>query len=171
MPALIGYVATIFLANWAINTFGVVPIGFGLLAPAGVFFAGLAFTLRDLTQHELGKRAAVFAIFLGGGLSLLIDPRLGVASSIAFLASELLDFVIYSLLHDRSFPLAVAVSNLGGLLLDSALFLLLAFGSLDFLAGQVVGKLWMTLAALVVIYFVRRNHAHQFRHHGGHGDR
>jgi hypothetical protein len=38
-----------------------------------------------------------------------------------------------------------------GLLVDSVLFLLLAFGSLDFLAGQVVGKAWMTLLALVLI--------------------
>jgi hypothetical protein len=38
------YVATIVGANWALATFGVVPVGFGLYAPAGVYFAGLAFT-------------------------------------------------------------------------------------------------------------------------------
>ena len=50
------YVATIFAANWAIAAFGVVPVGFGLMAPAGVYFAGLAFTFRDLTQEKLGRR-------------------------------------------------------------------------------------------------------------------
>ncbi|MBX6747968.1 MAG: VUT family protein, partial [Acetobacteraceae bacterium] len=32
----------------------------------------------------------------------------------------------------------------------------LAFGSLDFLAGQVVGKLWMVLAALPLVHWLRR---------------
>ena len=34
-------------------------MGFGLMAPAGVYFAGLAFTFRDLTQEKLGRRAVV----------------------------------------------------------------------------------------------------------------
>ena len=55
MIFLLLYIATIFAANWAIATFGVVPVGFGLMAPAGVYFAGLAFTLRDLTQERLGS--------------------------------------------------------------------------------------------------------------------
>ena len=50
---LLGYIATIFAANWAIVTLGPVPVGFGLVAPAGVYFAGLAFTLRDLSRHRL----------------------------------------------------------------------------------------------------------------------
>lgn len=63
--SLVGYVGTIVLANWAIQTFGLVPVGLGLLAPAGVSFAGLAFTLRDLVQDSLGRRWTVAAI--GGG--------------------------------------------------------------------------------------------------------
>ena len=34
-------------------------------------------------------------------------------------------------------------------------FLLLAFGSLDFIAGQVVGKAWATLAGGVAIFAMR----------------
>ena len=45
----VAYVATIFGANWALSTFGLVPVGFGLLAPAGVYFAGLA--LRRPTEQ------------------------------------------------------------------------------------------------------------------------
>jgi uncharacterized PurR-regulated membrane protein YhhQ (DUF165 family) len=52
---LVGYITTIFAANWAISAFGIIPVGFGLMAPAGVYFAGLAFTLRDLTQEKLGR--------------------------------------------------------------------------------------------------------------------
>ena len=36
------------------------------------------------------------------------------------------------------------------------LFLWLAFGSLEFLAGQVVGKSWMVLAAIPAVAYLRR---------------
>jgi hypothetical protein len=36
---LVGYIAAIFGANWAISTFGMIPVGFGLLALASVYFA------------------------------------------------------------------------------------------------------------------------------------
>ena len=42
------FVATVAGANWALANFGIVNIGLGLTAPAGVYFAGIAFTLRDL---------------------------------------------------------------------------------------------------------------------------
>jgi hypothetical protein len=42
-----------------------------------------------------------------------------------------------------------------GAVIDSAVFLWLAFGSLDFLLGQVIGKAWMVLASLPVIWRLR----------------
>jgi hypothetical protein len=45
----------------------------------------------------------------------------------------------------------VAASNAVGLAADSLIFLWLAFGSLAFLPGQLLGKAWMTLAAVAVI--------------------
>ena len=149
--ALIGYIATIFAANWAIVTFGLVPVGFGLLAPAGVYFAGLAFTLRDATQEYLGKRFAVLAVVAGASLSALVSPQFALASGAAFLLSELADFAVYTPLRARSWLAAVLASNVVGLVIDSALFLWLAFGSLDFLIGQVVGKAWITLLAVALI--------------------
>ncbi len=35
------------------------------------------------------------------------------------------------------------------------MFLWLAFGSLEFLAGQVVGKLFMVIATLPVLFWIR----------------
>src|SRR5215510_11911455 len=98
---LIAYIATIFAANWAITTFGLVPVGFGLLAPAGVYFVGLAFTLRDLTQDALGRRATTLAILVGAGLSAIFGGQLAFASGIAFLFSEFADFVVYTPLKER----------------------------------------------------------------------
>ena len=149
---LIAYVATIFAANWAITTFGLVPVGFGLMSPAGVYFAGLAFTFRDLTQESLGRRWTYAAIIVGAGLSGIFGGALALASATAFLVSETLDLGVYTPLRERRWLLAVAASNVVGLTVDSALFLWLAFGSLEFLAGAVVGKAWMTVLAVIVLW-------------------
>lgn len=150
------YIGTVFAANWAITDIGMVPVGFGLLAPAGVYFAGLAFTLRDLTHEALGRRVVLLAILVGAVLSGLLSPALALASGAAFLVSELADFAVYTPLRERSWLGAVALSNTVGLALDSVLFLWLAFGSLDYLPGQVVGKAWMTALAVGVLWVGRR---------------
>jgi hypothetical protein len=154
--SLVAYIGTIFAANWSIQQFGMVPVGFGLMAPAGVYFAGLAFWLRDIVQDTLGKRASVAAVVAGAALSALLSPALALASGAAFLVSELADLAVYTPLRQRNLYAAVAASNVVGLVVDSLLFLLLAFGSLGFLAGQIVGKAWMTLLALVLIVMWRK---------------
>jgi hypothetical protein len=154
--ALVGYICTIFAANLAISMVGIVPVGFGLMAPAGVYFAGLAFSLRDAVQETLGRRWTVVAILVGALVSALLSPQLAMASGIAFLASEFADFAVYTPLRQRGWFSAVVASNIVGVVVDSALFLWLAFGSLEFLAGQIVGKLWMTGLTIVLILIWRR---------------
>ena len=155
MLALLGYVATIFLANWAIEQFGLVPVGPGLVAPAGVYFAGVALTLRDVIHRHLGRRWVVAAVLAGALLTLLVSARFAVASATAFLISELADLSVYEPLRRRGWLPAVAFSNAVGLVVDSVVFLWLAFGSLSFLSGQVLAKAWTTLAAIAVIGAVR----------------
>lgn len=166
-PLLIAsYAGTIVAANWAIQTFGLVPVGFGLLAPAGVYFAGLAFTLRDLIHERTGRWAVLGCIGAGAAISSLISPTFALASGTAFLLSELADFAVYEPLRERRWLAAVLASNAVGLVVDSALFLWLAFGSLDFLAGQVVGKAWMTLLAILLLGEVRAlSHRLRDAHH------
>jgi uncharacterized PurR-regulated membrane protein YhhQ (DUF165 family) len=149
------YVGTVFAANWAISRFGIVPVGFGLMAPAGVYFAGLAFTLRDLTHEALGRRAVLLAILLGAAFSAFVSPQFAVASGVAFLLSELADYAVYAPLREKNWLSAVALSNTVGLVLDSVIFLSLAFGSLAFLPGQIVGKAWVTAAAVLVLWLFR----------------
>lgn len=156
MLPLVGYIATIFLANWAIQAFGPVPVGLGLMAPAGVYFAGLAFTFRDLVQDGLGRNWTVLAIIVGAALSFFVSPQFAIASGFAFLVSELADLAVYTPLRRRDWLLSVFASNVVGLTADSALFLWLAFGSLDYLPGQIVGKAWMTVLALAVLWISRR---------------
>ncbi|HEX4755471.1 MAG TPA: VUT family protein [Candidatus Dormibacteraeota bacterium] len=156
LVALGGYIAVIYAANWAVQRFGLVPVGFGLRAPAAVYFVGIAFTLRDLVQNILGRAVSVGAIVVGAGVSAAVSPSLALASGLAFFASELADFLVYTPLLRRGWLVALVPANLVGCVVDSVVFLSLAFGSLSLLGGQVVGKSWMTLLAVVVLAPVRR---------------
>lgn len=155
--ALALYVGTVFAANWLIVHYGVVPVGFGLLAPAGVYAAGLAFTFRDVVQDSLGKRFVVAGIIAGAAASAFVSPALAIASASAFLLSEFADFAVYTPLREGGKPYqALLASNTVGLVLDSVVFLWLAFHSFEFLPGQIVGKAWMTLAAIPLVWGYRR---------------
>ena len=155
--ALVAYVGTIFASNWAIQRFGVIPVGLGLLAPAGVYFVGLAFPLRDYIQRSMGRRWGLACILVGAGLSYFVAPTFAVASGVTFLVSESVDMGVYTVLQKR-FAVAVVVSSAFALVVDSALFLWLAFGSETFLQGQIFGKAQASAfgAALVVLFWARR---------------
>jgi len=153
-------------ANWLIGNVGTVcvpggpcliPVAPGLLAPSGVLMVGLALVLRDMVQRRLGLGWAAGAVLAGAALSaLLAPPALVVASAAAFLVGEAVDLAVYTPFQRRGLVVAVALSGVAGLVLDSLVFLLLAFGSLDYFAGQVVGKLWMVLASLPLVAWLRR---------------
>ena len=159
--ALAAYISTVVAANWFVQHVGAqagpgaphtIPVGFGYRAPSGVLWVGLAFTLRDVVQSRLGKGWVVGAIVAGAALSYLVAPALALASAAAFLLSEALDFAAYTPLVERGRVLAaVALSNTVGLVVDTVVFLWVAFGSLQYWQGQIVGKAWMTALALVVI--------------------
>jgi uncharacterized PurR-regulated membrane protein YhhQ (DUF165 family) len=163
------FALTIPAANWLIGHAGtaclregpcVVPVAPGVMAPSGVTMAGVALVLRDLVQRRLGIAAASLAILLGAALSaLLAPPALVVASAVAFLLSEFADLAVYTPLVRRGLVMAVAASGAVGLVVDSIVFLWLAFGSLDFLLGQIIGKAWMVLLSLPLVAWLRRRDA------------
>ena len=152
-----GLVGTVVAANLLVTHYGVIPVGFGLLAPAGVLVVGLAFTLRDLLQEAGGKRWVLAAIAVGALVSLGLDTgRIALASAAAFALSELLDLAVYTPLRKRNWLGAVAASGIVGLLVDSYVFLVIAFGSLEFFAGQVVGKALVLAGTIVLLVPVRK---------------
>ncbi len=163
---LIAYGLTIPAANWFIGHVGTVcppngpcliPVAPGLMAPSGVVMIGIALVLRDLVQRRLGAGFSAAAVVAGAMLSALVaPPALVVASAIAFLISELADLAVYTPLARRRLVAAVVASSLVGLVVDSIIFLWLAFGSLDFLLGQVVGKAWMVLLSVPFVMVLRR---------------
>ncbi len=164
--ALVGFLGLIPLANWMIGHVGTVcpgagpclmPVLPGLLAPSGVVTVGVALVLRDVVQRCLGALWGVAAIVAGTALSAVVAPAaLVLASGTAFLLSELADFAVYTPLQRRRLLLAVVASACAGLVVDSVVFLALAFGSLQFLAGQIVGKLWAVVVSAPFIRLLRR---------------
>lgn len=163
---LLLFCLTVPVANWMLGHVGtvcpagepcLVPVAPGLMAPSGVLMIGVALVLRDLVQRRLGTEFGVAAIVAGTALSAAVaPPSLVVASAAAFLVSEFTDFAVYTPLARRRLVLAVLASGLIGLVIDSVVFLWLAFGSLDFLLGQIVGKAWMVLLSIPFIMIMRR---------------
>ena len=157
--ALVGFIACVFVANYSVQHWGdPAPGGIHTVtlgpwtAPSGVLFVGLSFTLRDLVQSWLGRLWVLAAILVGAAASYWVAPSLTFASAAAFLLSESADFALYTPLIERGrWALAVTLSNTVGAVVDSIVFLWLAFESLDFLADQVALKLVMVIPALVAL--------------------
>lgn len=159
------FTACIPAANWIIQNVGttcvpngpcLIPVAPGLMAPSAVLVVGLAFVLRDLVQRRLGFHFAAIAVVVGAALSaLLAPPQLVIASGVAFLISELADLAVYTPLQKRRLVLAVVASSVVGLIVDSAIFLQLAFGDLTYIWGQIVGKAWMVVLAIPFIIWLR----------------
>ncbi|MBE9606108.1 VUT family protein [Acetobacteraceae bacterium H6797] len=163
---LIAFGLTIPAANWLIGNAGTVcvptgpcliPVAPNIMAPSGVLMVGLALVLRDMVQRRLGVTWGVIAVLMGTAISaFLAPPSLVLASVLAFMVSEFTDLAVYTPLQKRGLVLAVLASGMAGLVVDSVLFLSIAFGSLDFLAGQIIGKAWMVLLSLPLMHWLRQ---------------
>lgn len=158
IAAVLAMAGCIVGANWAISRFGITPVGFGLMAPAGVYFAGAVFTCRDIVQNTLGRWFTLCAIVLGALLSFAVSPTFAIASGVTFLFSELADFAVYTPLYRRNWLRALIPANIAGLIVDSALFLWLAFGSEGSVAGLIFGKACMTALAVLILLPLRKRY-------------
>jgi hypothetical protein len=155
------FVLTVPAMNWVVMNVGTVcsadgpcliPVWPGIMAPSGVLMAGFALVLRDLVQSKIGVLWSVYAILIGAVLSAFFsEPALVAASVTAFLFSELADLFVYTPLRKRWPAWAIMASGLVGSIVDSAIFLLVAFGSIEFIFGQVLGKFWMSVIVAVII--------------------
>lgn len=161
------YLATIPAANWMIGNVGtqfdadgphLIPVLPGVFAPSGVLMIGVALFLRDEVQRRLGTRWAFGAVAVGVAISwVLASPFLALASAVAFLVSETLDLLVYTPLKARGWhPAAVFASGTVGSVVDSVAFLLLAFGSLAHVEGQIIGKVLITAVAAVAVWAAER---------------
>lgn len=154
------YLAVIVAANWTLSRYGIVAFlgATTLMVPAGVYFAGLAFGIRDALQEAGGHTWTLAAIAAGAALSWLIEPTFAVASGVAFLLSELADWLVYTPLRDRNWTAAAVASNVVGSTIDSLLFLNLAFGWAAASAGWfdlTLTKALVTVPTVALVAVVR----------------
>ncbi|WP_262298147.1 VUT family protein [Microvirga sesbaniae] len=172
LASLVGFLLTVPLANYFVSRIGticlpdgpcLIPVAPGIMSPSGVIWAGAALILRDLVQRQLGVAWSTVGVLIGAALSYLISPALALASAVAFLISELIDLAVYTPLQRKGLVIAVVGSSLVGLLADSVSFLWLGFGSLDHFAGQALGKAWMIVLSLPLLYWLRNRDARELR--------
>lgn len=157
LTAAVGFLACILAANYVTTRYGMVPVGFGLVATAGTYFAGLSFVIRDSLQDAAGKRWTLAVIAIGAALSFLVaDPFIALASAVAFGISEVVDLAIYTPLRRRGYVRAAVASNVAGSFVDTIAFLAIAgFPIWAALPGQMVGKVAVTLVAVLIVAGVR----------------
>jgi len=153
------FIACVVLANWLTATFGLIPVGLGLMATAGTYAAGLTFVFRDWIHEAGGRWVAVGAIVAGAVLSWFVaSPALAVASGVTFLVAEMADFGVYTPLRRRGIIVAAIASNVVGFTLDTFLFLYLAGFPItpDVVGGQLLAKATMTALGVGVLLIVRK---------------
>jgi hypothetical protein len=154
------FVASVVLANYLTTRYGLVGVGFGLAATAGTFAIGGAIMTRDLLQDALGRWVVLLAILVGAALSfVLASPRIAAASAVTFLIAETVEFAVYTPLRSKvrfggsRWSAVVVAANVTGALFDTLIFLRLAGFPVTpaGVAGQMVGKGWVTLAVILLV--------------------
>lgn len=155
--AAAGFIALVAAANWLTAEYGLIPVGFGLVATAGTWAAGLVLVVRDLVDDLAGRSAVLGCITAGAALSVVLAaPTLALASGAAFAVSELADWAVYRPLRRRGWARAVFASSLAGSAVDTVLFLWLAgFPVWAALPGQMSVKTVAMLAVVVSVVVVR----------------
>lgn len=125
-PAL--YFGAIVLSNLMMVWLPMVPI-FGVAIPPAIFVFGFVFVLRDFAQRALGHYvlgvmiAAAIVTYWSAG------PAVALASTTAFLVSELADWAVFTVTK-RPFTQRILLSSLVSVPVDTAVFFL-ALGILD----------------------------------------
>lgn len=134
------YLTLIVATNISFSQIGPVPATFVLV--------GLTLAARDFVHETSGRWVSLGLVVVGAGASgLLASPDVALASLVAFLLAETLDLLIYERVKARyGLAAGVGASGVVGSIIDSTVFLLIAFGSLAYFWAQVTGKLLATVA-------------------------
>lgn len=163
-PSMILYVASVVILNLGFTYVPLIPTELGVLSPMAVV-AGAVFVIRDFAQRSSGHYV-LLAMILAGLISYwLADPFVAIASVLAFGASELIDWALYSLTK-RPFHQRVLISSLLSTPVDTAVFLL---GINVFTVGTFILMFLSKMIAAGVIWYAYRKervpvdtHGHAF---------
>jgi queuosine precursor transporter len=166
------YVAVVVSAQVGTNKIVDVPFT-DLTAPGGTYLIGIALSLIELAHRTAPTRREGFVnaqvmVVCGFGASALLAAYLAIldamppddalfdrlsgtwrivlGSLLAFIVSETIDNSFGAWLRDRVHDaLRVIATNAVSVPLDSVVFLLVAFGSLEFIEGQILVKYAVTI--------------------------
>lgn len=146
------YLASILLANVLVYYFGILEFG-PLMFPAGAVVIGMTFSLRDLVQKEYGKWKCWYWTFAACAVSVIFSWELALASSLAFMVSEAVDWTVFTY-SKGNLKTRMLLSNLFGTPLDSLVFVPLVFGwAWPAILGQALVKF---VSSLVILFFVKK---------------
>ena len=179
------YVGVVVMAQVGTNKIVDVPLT-GLTAPGGTFLIGIALSMIEIAHRTAETRRDGFlnaqmmvacgwvaSAILAAYLAILNvmspeDPlfdrlagtwRIVAASLLAFAVSETIDNSLGTWMRDRVHDAwRVVGTNAVSVPLDSIVFLLVAFGSLEFISGQIVVKYAATLLVGVPLVLLLRRH-------------
>lgn len=133
------YIVSILLGNLFVIWFGIIHV-FGISFPAGAIWIGFTFSVRDFVQRFWGHMVWYFML-LCAVLTVALSWQVAVASAVAFLGSESVDWLVFTLMKNRSMKTRLAVSNTFSCPLDSLLFVTIAFGwNIPVILGQALVK-------------------------------
>lgn len=137
---MLAYIASVVAVNIGFSYVPPIATPLGMFAPMALF-VGAIFIIRDYAQRASGHFVLV-GMLIGSVVSyLLADPYVAVASAAAFAVSELIDWVVYTVLK-RPFHQRVMISSLFSVPVDTAVFLLgIGFMHLGTFVIMVLSKL------------------------------
>jgi len=149
----IAYIFSIVLINIGFIYVPLIPF-FDTMYPPMTLLVGLVFILRDYAQREVGHKV-IIAMLVGALLSyFMADPFIAVASLVAFMVSETVDWGVYTI-TDKPIHQRILLSSFISTPIDSALFLYM-LGQFSLLATvtMFVSKM---LAAFIIWHFLRKD--------------
>ena len=151
----IAYILSVVLINVGFVYVPLIPF-YDTMYPPMSIVVGLIFILRDFAQKEIGHKVFV-AMLIGAFLSyIMANPYIAVASLVAFLISETVDWGVYSFtkkpLHER-----ILISSSISTPIDSAIFLLM-IGNFSVLATTTMFVSKM-MAALAIWFWLGKKDA------------
>ena len=158
------YTGSVVAANWLTTRYGLISVGFGLVATAGTPAIGGVIMTRDLLQDAIGRWWIFAAIAAGGALSWAVaSHQIARASFLTFLLAETVTWAVYWLRSRFGWGTGrwagvVVAANLAGAVADTFLFLWLAGFPLTrpVVEGQLLGKVYVTAAVVCAGVMIRR---------------
>jgi len=159
--ALALFLLSIPFANWWLTRYGLWDAPLIGPVPSAVWVIGIAFVVRDIGQLGAGRLWAWLAIVAGIAISYVVaDARVATASAIAFAWSESTDALVFTPMAargtGRAFLAGVAISGYAASVVDSALFVRIAFGSYAGWWQLTVAKVLFVMLATPIAWLVRQ---------------